>query len=175
VARQTRRARYTAGTLATGEQNLGYAEEDGVDPERGTETFAQVELELETARWAGTRFLLRAGKAMSRRRKMAVLRFGPRRDPANELPIGVDGPNDIALQLTGGAPEAPAPLRLSATPPGSDLPAYARVLLDVLRGASTLAVRGDEAEEAWRVVTPILDAWADGVVALEGYPAGSSP
>jgi glucose-6-phosphate 1-dehydrogenase len=175
VARRTRRARYTAGRLATGEDVPSYADEDGVERERETETFAEVALELESARWAGTRFLLRAGKALNRRRKMAIVRFRPAGDRANELSIGVDGPEDLALQLTGGAPESPVPLTLSATPPGSELPAYSRVLLDVLNGGSTLSVGGDEAEEAWRIVTPVLEGWARGAVPLEEYPAGSSP
>ena len=184
VAQRTRRARYTAGQLATGDHVPGYAEEDGVEPERETETFAELALELDSERWAGTRFLLRAGKALSRRRKMAIVRFRPERDPrlaglplepdANELWIGVDGPDDVSLHLTGGAPQSPVPLALSATPPGSELPAYARVLLDILHGWSTLSIRGDEAEQAWRIVTPVLDGWADGAVPLEEYPAGSA-
>jgi glucose-6-phosphate 1-dehydrogenase len=48
------------------------------------------------------------------------------------------------------------------------------VLLDVLAGTSTLSIRGDEAEESWRVVTPVLHGWADGLVPLEEYPAGST-
>jgi glucose-6-phosphate 1-dehydrogenase len=184
VADNTRRARYTAGRLADGVQVPAYADEDGVEPERETETFAEVTLGLDSPRWAGTRCVLRAGKALSRRRKMAIVRFRRAGDPglddrlrraaANELWIGVDGPDETALHLTGGAPGSPAPLILSATPPGSELPAYARVLLDVLSGDSTLSVRGDEAEEAWRVVTPVLEAWADGVAPLEEYAAGSA-
>ena len=50
-----------------------YADEDGVDPDRGTETFAEVVLELDTPRWQGTPFVLRAGKAMRARRKEAVV------------------------------------------------------------------------------------------------------
>ena len=184
TAHRTRRARYTAGRLATGVDVPGYAEEDGVEPERETETFAEVTLELDNARWAGTRFVLRAGKALSRRRKMAIVRFRPARVPplddrsgqpvANELWVGVDGPDEISLHLAGGAPGSPAPVTLSATPPGLELPAYGRVLLDVLNGGSTLSIRGDEAEEAWRVITPVLEAWADGLVPLEEYPAGSA-
>jgi glucose-6-phosphate 1-dehydrogenase len=175
VARGTRRARYTGGRLATGGDVPSYAEEDGVEPERETETFAEVALELGSARWAGTRFLLRAGKALNRRRKMAIVRFRPAGDRANELRIGVDGPDDVSLQVTGGAPESAVPLTLSATPPGSELSAYGRVLLDVLNGRSTLSVGGDEAEEAWRIVMPVLEGWARGAVPLEEYPAGSSP
>jgi glucose-6-phosphate 1-dehydrogenase len=174
VAERTRRARYSAGRLATGEEVPAYAEEDGVEPERETETFAALALELDSPRWAGTRFLLRAGKALSRRRKMAIVRFRPAGNRASELRIGVDGPDDLSLQITGGAPESLVPLTLSATPPGSELPAYGRVLLDVLNGGSTLSIGGDEAVEAWRVVTPVLDGWANGSVPLDEYPAGSA-
>jgi glucose-6-phosphate 1-dehydrogenase len=174
VARSTRRARYTAGRLATGEDVPAYAEEDGVEPERETESFAELVLVLDSPRWAGTPFVLRAGKALSRRRKMAILRFRSTGDRANELWIGVDGPDDVSLHVTGGAPESPVPLSLSGKPPGSELPAYGRVLLDALSGRSTLSIGGDEAEEAWRIVTPVLDAWADGAVPLEEYAAGSA-
>ena len=180
----TRRARYTAGRI--GDRAVpAYAEEDGVDPGRRTETFAEVVLEVGTERWAGTRFVLRAGKAMARRRKQAVLRFRADERPpgapapkaaGNELRIGLDGPVDLALQLTGseaGTPSRPVPLMLTGPPPPSDLPAYGRVLLDVLAGRSMLSVRGDEAELAWRVVTPVIEAWADNRVPLEEYPAGS--
>jgi glucose-6-phosphate 1-dehydrogenase len=173
VADKSRRARYSAGRLATGNNVPAYAEEDGVEPDRETETFAELALALDGERWAGTRFLLRAGKALSRRRKMAIVRFRPAGDQTGELRIGVDGPDDVRLQVTGGAPESPVPLTLSATPPGSNLRAYGRVLLDVLNGGSTLSIRGDEAEEAWRVVTPVLEGWAAGSVPLEEYPAGS--
>ena len=177
----TQRARYTTGRLAEGGRRVpAYVDEDGVDSDRGTETFAEILFELETERWAGTRFVLRAGKAMRRRRKEAVVRFRPaQHDPAGaggELRIGLDGPEDLALRLIGaeaGNPPRPVPLTLTGDPPASDLPAYSRVLLDVLDGGSALSVRGDEAEESWRVMTPVLDAWAKDEVAMEEYPAGS--
>jgi glucose-6-phosphate 1-dehydrogenase len=57
-------------------------------------------------------------------------------------------------------------------PPG--LPAYGRLLLDVLTGDPALSIRGDEAEEAWRVVEPVLSAWRRDLVPLEEYAAGSA-
>jgi glucose-6-phosphate 1-dehydrogenase len=191
VVSNTRRARYTAGRLSTssgadGRAVPAYADEDGVDLERGTETFAEVVLAIDNARWSGTRFVLRTGKALARRHKGVIVRFRPAMSPpfgndsaqpaANELRIGLDGPEDITLHLTGnaaGTPPAPVPLTLAAPPITSDLPAYSRVLLDILSGGSALSVRGDEAEESWRVFTPILHAWANGLVPLEEYPAGS--
>jgi glucose-6-phosphate 1-dehydrogenase len=107
---------------------------------------------------------------------MVVVRFASDTAglPGSELRIGLDGPEDISLQLTGGAPGSPVPLTLIAPPPPSDLPAYGRVLLDILSGGSGVSVRGDEAEHAWRVVSPVLEAWRDDLVPLEEYPAGSA-
>jgi glucose-6-phosphate 1-dehydrogenase len=45
--------------------------------------------------------------------------------------------------------------------------------MDVLQGDSRLSIRGDEAEESWRALTPVIDAWAEGKVPLEEYQAGS--
>jgi glucose-6-phosphate 1-dehydrogenase len=191
AASRTRRARYTAGRLAStggadGRTVPDYVEEDGVDPQRGTETFAEVVLELESWRWSGTRFLLRTGKALDQRRKEAVVRFRPvphlpfggdAEPAANELRIGLDGPYDFTLSLTGrttGPPSHLAPLTLDAELPAPELPAYSRVLMDVLNGDSTLSIRGDEAEEAWRILTPVMQAWAKGRVPLQEYPAGSA-
>ena len=47
------------------------------------------------------------------------------------------------------------------------------MLGEVLGGQSSLSVHADEAEEAWRIVTPVLDAWAAGRVALDEYALGS--
>jgi glucose-6-phosphate 1-dehydrogenase len=163
----SRRARYAAGTLADGREVPSYADEDGVDRARCTETFAEVALELDDPRWHGTRFVLRTGKALAHRRKLVLLRF---RD-GGELEVGIDGPEDVVLRLAGAAADR---LELRAPAPGDGLPPYARVLLDVLGGTSALSVGGDEAEEAWRVVAPVLAAWETGRVPLEEYPAGSA-
>jgi glucose-6-phosphate 1-dehydrogenase len=55
-----------------------------------------------------------------------------------------------------------------------ELPAYGRILLDVLRGNSALSIRADEAEESWRVVAPVLEGWSRDLRPLEEYDAGSS-
>ncbi len=189
---RTRRARYTAGRLsntggADGSVVPGYAEEEGIDPQRGTETFAEVTLEVENWRWSGTRFVLRTGKAMAARRKQAVLRFravpdlpfgnGAGQPAANELRIGLDGPYDLTLALTGTASGPRThlePLPFNAQLAAPELPPYSRVLMDVLAGDSTLSIRGDEAEQAWRILTPVMEAWAQDRVPLLEYPAGSA-
>jgi glucose-6-phosphate 1-dehydrogenase len=167
LAGNGRRARYTAGRLADGREVRAYADEKGVDPARRTETFAEVVVELDTQRWKGTRFVLRAGKALSRRRKLVLLRFRG----GGELEMGIDGPDDVVLRLVGVASRS---LELRASAGGDGLPPYAHVLLDVLGGTSAVSVSGEEAERCWEVVAPVLSAWEAGDVPLEQYPAGSA-
>jgi glucose-6-phosphate 1-dehydrogenase len=182
VVHRTRRARYAAGRI--GDHDVpAYTDEDGVDAARRTETFAEVELELDSWRWAGTRFRLRTGKGLGQDRMEVAVRFRP----VPHLPFGADGgvrpnvlrfgllPESLAMEMNvvGSQVESLTQVSLSARmdPPG--LPAYGRLLLDVLRGDPALSIRGDEAEEAWRVVEPVLAAWEQGLVPLEEYPAGS--
>jgi glucose-6-phosphate 1-dehydrogenase len=180
VVGRTRRARYRAGRV--GDRNVpAYVDEDGVTPEHGTETFAEVELELDSWRWSGTRFRLRTGKALARNRKEVVVHFRP----VPRLPFGGVTPNvlrfglnpeGLTLELTGTGPGSElslVPLTLTASIEPPELPAYGRILLDVLRGDATLSIRADEAEESWRVLAPVMDGWARGLRPLEEYDAGA--
>ena len=184
VVARTRRARYRAGRVR-GRDIPAYVQEDGVTPEHGTETFAEVALEIESWRWSGTVFRLRTGKAMGETRKEILVRFRPTphlpfegsQEPvANTLRFGFD-PERVTFDLTGTGPGTESslvPLTLTARMEPPELPAYGRILLDVLSGNSALSIRADEAEEAWRVVTPVLDGWARGLVPLQEYDAGST-
>jgi glucose-6-phosphate 1-dehydrogenase len=183
VIARTRRGRYTAGTLGA-HPSPAYVDEEGVDPTRNTETFVEMELELENWRWPGTLFRLRTGKALGRNRKEVAVHFRPvpplpfLRDLAiqpNVLRFGLD-PEDVALELTGAGRHARAlsPLTLAAQLEPAKLPAYGRLLHDVLNRNPALSIRGDEAEESWRVVEPVIAAWSKNLVPLRGYPAGSA-
>jgi glucose-6-phosphate 1-dehydrogenase len=183
IAARTCRGRYRAGRI--GDRDVpAYVDEDGVTPDRGTETFAEVVLELDSWRWSGTRFRLRTGKAMREDRMEVVVRFRPvphlpfappAGGASNQLRFGLE-PEGLTLELTGTGPGVElslVPLTLSAHMDPPELPAYGRILLDVLHGNSALSIRADEAEEAWRVLTPVLEGWSRGRVPLEEYAAGS--
>jgi glucose-6-phosphate 1-dehydrogenase len=184
VRHRTRRARYGAGNAVDGHAVPAYVEEEGVDPRRGTETYAEVELEIENWRWSGTTFRLRSWKAFADNHKEVAVYF--RSVP--HLPFGHDGeatpnvlrfgldPEEMTLDLVGigSRPHTLEPLNLTAQTQPAALPAYGRVLLDALNGDAALGIRGDEAEESWRVVTPILSAWSKDLVPLEEYAAGSA-
>ncbi|MDI2021890.1 Glucose-6-phosphate 1-dehydrogenase [Paenarthrobacter nicotinovorans] len=179
----TRRARYTAGTL--GERTVpDYAAEQGVDPGRNTETLAEVQVDIDNWRWKGVPFILRSGKAMGERRKEAVITFRP----VPQLPVGftgVDSPNQLRI---GFGPDT-LELHVDVNGPGNiftldratlmaELSAagmlpYGEVLEGILTGDPLLSVRGDTAEDCWRIIEPVLRAWADGEVPLEEYDAGS--
>ena len=184
VQRHTVRARYGPGRI--GDRHIpAYAEEEGVDPDRGTETFAHVTLMIDNLRWSGVPFVLRGGKAMTRFRGEIAVYFKPvphlafqrAGDPRpNVLRLRLR-PDQVALNLNVNGPYDPFDLEqieLNADlAPQEFFSAYERVFLDLLEGNTTLFVRADEAEEAWRVAEPILDAWGKGLVPLLEYPAGS--
>jgi glucose-6-phosphate 1-dehydrogenase len=178
------RARYTAGKL--GDRQLpAYAEEKGVDPARETETLAELVLAVDTWRWAGVPFRLRSGKAVANSRKEAVITFkDPQRVPdglhgperPNRLRIGF-GPDMLALDFTINGPGDPFvldPISLEADFGPGDLPPYGEVLRGVFEDDPLLSVRGDTAEQCWRIVEPVTKAWHAGEVPIVEYPAGSA-
>jgi glucose-6-phosphate 1-dehydrogenase len=179
---RTRRTRYCAGTVRQ-RAVPSYVDEAGVEPQRRIETFAEIEWAIDNWRWSGTSFVLHSGKALAEDRKEVAVHFRP----VPSMPFGHDGatapnvlrfgvdPESLTLALTavGASVGALAPLTLTARIEPPALPAYGTLLLDVLRGDLALSIHADEAEEAWRVLEPVLSGWARGLVPLEEYPAGS--
>jgi len=183
-AKWSKRARYTAGRV--GDRDLpSYADEDGVDVARQTETLAEVTFEINSDRWAGVPFVLRSGKALTKKWSEIVVTF----KPVRHVPPGLDGtpvdggrltfslgPDEMHLRLhvTGG--DDPFALRdedLVADLGEGQQRSYEEVLDELLDGDVALSVRADEAEECWRIIQPVRDAWAEGEVPIEEYVAGS--
>ena len=164
VAARTRRARYGAGRLpgdGGGPVDVpGYAEEAGVDPARATETYAEVVLDVDAPRWAGTRFVLRVGKGLAATRKGVLLHL---RGGAGEPGTGEQRWVDLDAPTSDGG----------LAPVQGELAAYEQVLRDVLAGGTRLSVSAEEAEQSWRVVEPVLRSWAAGVPPLLEHPAGA--
>ncbi|MEI4273749.1 glucose-6-phosphate dehydrogenase [Klenkia sp. LSe6-5] len=176
------RGRYTAGRI--GDRELpAYADEDGVDPSRGTETYAEFTVTVENWRWSGVPFRLRTGKALGTRRKEIVVRFKPvphlafaDEQPEPDVLRLQLSPDGIALGINLNGAGEPFELErevLRATSPPQDLPAYGLLLREMLAGDPTLSISDVEAEEGWRIVQPVLDAWAADEVPLAEYAAGS--
>jgi glucose-6-phosphate 1-dehydrogenase len=175
------RARYTAGQIDD-RVVPAYVDEPGVDAALATETLAELTVRIENWRWAGVPFRLRSGKALARNHAEIAIRFrrppvhGPRLDlvPSNTLRIGLAGPY-VRLTMNVNAADrtlAATDLEMTSAPPGR--PAYANLLLEMAACNATLAIRADETEEQWRIVEPVLAAWAAGDVPMLEYRAGSA-
>ena len=179
----SRRARYTAGSI-DGREVPDYTAEEGVDASRNTETLAQVTVEIFNARWAGVPFRLRSGKALGDGFRGIVVKF----KPVAHLPGGFHNGAEPNLMVIGFAPET---IGLSVTTNAegdrwdleqttlgtelseSPIRPYGEILDGILSGDPLLSVRGDVAEECWRILTPVLESWASGEVPLDEYTAGS--
>jgi glucose-6-phosphate 1-dehydrogenase len=179
-----RQARYTHGSI-DGREVPDYTAEPGVDPARKTETLAELVVEIDNWRWSGVPFRLRSGKALGERCKEVLVTF----KQLPHLPTGLRGqvfpdrlrlsmtPDRMALEMNVNGPHDPLELdRVSLDTdlyPGR-LPAYGEVLAGVWDGDPLLSVRGDTAEECWRIVDPVLHAWREGKVQIDEYAAGSA-
>jgi glucose-6-phosphate 1-dehydrogenase len=184
VVHHTVRGQYGRGAIH-GQEVGAYCTEPGVDGQRGTETFAQVNLTIDNDRWSGVPFLLRTGKALGANRQDITVHFhGDSGTTAGEhgslmsnlLEVRFETA-EIVLTLNAnarGKVHGFERVQLASPSQSNGLPAYARLLLDVVQGDLTWSVRDDEAEESWRIVEPILRVWAQGDVPLQEYPAGSS-
>jgi len=180
LVQTTVRARYTAGAIGD-RQIPSYVDEPGVDPTRGTETYAAITLAVNHPRWVGVPFTLRSGKALAADSAEIAIHFRPLPDYMVERFPGVQ-PNVLRLGLTEPY------LRLSTTLNGGDgttrsevldavspppaLSPYANLVRHMLDADPMLFIRGDEAEEAWRIIDPVMQAWHHDDVPMREYPAG---
>ncbi len=186
-----------AGSSLHGERVKAYVDEDRIAADSRTETFIALEARIDNWRWAGVPFYLRTGKRMPQRVSEIAITF--KLPPMNLFhTVECEGnlcemvetrPNQLIFRIQ---PHESIALKFSAKHPGmqyqlqpvnmdfsfnafeTKLPeAYERLLLDVIRGDSTLFTRSDELEAAWAFVDPILKAWEKPDHHPTLYPAGS--
>jgi glucose-6-phosphate 1-dehydrogenase len=172
------RAQYVAGAI-DGEKAPGYRQEERVAPDSCTETYAALKLYVDNWRWQGVPFYLRTGKRLARRVTEIAIHF--ERPPVPLFRDATAGgglqPNVLVLRVQ---PDEGFSLSIESKVPGHDLglrpvamdfsygttlhelpfSAYETVLVDAMEGDLNLFTRGDQAEEAWRIVGPVLEAWA---------------
>ena len=150
-------------------QFAGYRQENGVAPDSNTETFAAMKLEVNSWRWQGVPFYIRAGKQLPVTCTEIVCRL--RKPPAifpaegitsNYLRMRINPDVAIAVGMTvmvGGETRIitePVEMVASTQPTAEHMDAYEKVLGDALAGDATLFAREDYVEEAWRIVDPVL-------------------
>jgi len=176
--------RYGASGKADDEdEGRAYAELEGVDPERRTETYAAMRVDIDNWRWAGVPFYVRSGKKLARKLTEVVVQFKQppvnlfrRMEPFVSGGAGALRPaNRIIIQI---APGEGVSMRFEAKVPGSSfkldsvkfemdyakafkaepIEAYGPLMLDAMRGDQTLYKHRDEIETGWRIVQPVLDS-----------------
>jgi len=167
------------GDLVRG-QFRGYRKEDGVAPDSQVETFAALRLHVDSWRWDGVPFFIRAGKCLATTATEVVVTL--RRPPLSHL--AAQDANYVLFQLSpqvkiaigarvkrpgeGMASEATA-LQVVDRSDADEMEAYERLLGDAMAGDPTLFAREDAVEAAWAVVDPILGA----VTPAHEYEPGS--
>ena len=150
-------------------QFRGYREEPGVARDSQVETFAAVRLYIDSWRWQGVPFYIRAGKSLrvTCTEVVARLRRPPaifHRDPSpNHLRFRISPDNEIAIGVNVMDPEEAGTgdtveLLASRHAGANERDAYERVLTDAMAGDRALFAREDYVEEAWRIVDPIVKA-----------------
>lgn len=190
VARRTVAGQYTRGAI-NGKPVVGYSEEPGGGPSN-TETFVALRVDIENWRWAGVPFFLRTGKRLPERRTEVLMRF--RNVPhnifgsqgailrQNTLRILLQPEEKIQLHVMNKEPGLdgmrlrPLTLDLSLTQAFQEYRqriAYERLILDALKGATTLFVRRDEVEAAWEWIDGIIRGWELAGDPPRPYPAGT--
>ena len=186
------RGQYGGGTV-DGRNIDPYRHAPSVAPDSTTETYVALKLKMDNWRWAGVPIYLRTGKALAKRRTEIVIRF--KQAPFalfRDTPVERLTQNDLVLHIQ---PEEGVTLRFGAKIPGPEMhlggvemkfdyqdyfnaapsTGYETLIYDCMNGDATLFKRADDIETGWRIVQPVLDAWAAGQGAEPAiYPAGSS-
>lgn len=190
IANNVIRGQYIESTIK-GEKVPGYREEEGVDPQSKTETYAALKFNIDNWRWAGVPFYIRTGKRMPTRVTEVVIHFKPNHhhlfasnsylsNPQNTLVLRIQPNEGILLKFDMKIPGAGYNTeQVNMDFHYDDLSnvyvpdAYERLILDCMQGDATLYARGDSTEAAWEFIDPILRAWENDDIPVYGYPAGT--
>jgi glucose-6-phosphate 1-dehydrogenase len=174
----TARGQYGPGWIR-GEQVPGYREEEGVDAESQTETFAALKLFVDNWRWQDVPFYLRTGKRMMAKASEISIRF--RDVPHQTFPAAARREWQPARLVLCIQPDEGIVLKFHAKEPGLHMrlrpvdmrfgyqetfraasrDAYETLIWDIIRGDATLFMRADQVEAAWSLLMPVLEVWAD--------------
>jgi glucose-6-phosphate 1-dehydrogenase len=191
VTAHTVRGQYAAGSVG-GAAVPGYNEESGAKGNSDTETFVALRAEVDNWRWGGVPFYLRTGKRLQARRTDIAIQFkkvphnifaaDEPNLPANRLVIHLQPQESVTLEILSKQPGLEG-VRLREVPLELSLPkeesggrtriAYERLLIDALNGNTTLFVRRDEVEAAWKWIDGIQTSWRSTRQTVKPYPAGT--
>jgi glucose-6-phosphate 1-dehydrogenase len=184
------RGQYGPG-FVEGEEVPGYREEEGVDPSSMTETYVAAKLFVDNWRWADIPFYVRAGKRLPRRETTIAIQFQRAPHPPFADAVAEElRPNALVFHIQ---PDEGVSLAIGAKVPGQGMQirtvhmdfvyggafrmalpeAYERLILDAMRGDTTLFTRSDEIEEQWSLVDAVVATWSRDRPAFPNYAAGT--
>jgi glucose-6-phosphate 1-dehydrogenase len=186
--KNTIRAQYVA-SVVDGEKVKGYREEEGVDPESTTETYAAIKFFVDNWRWADVPFYVRTAKRMPTKVTEVVIHFksphhqifkdSGMNNKDNKLIIRIQPDEGVLIKFGVKVPgqgflveRANLDFYYSSLVEKRVMEAYERLLLDAMQGDATLYARADEVEAAWEFVDPILAYWKNSDAKVYGYSAG---
>lgn len=190
VAKYVIRGQYLESTVK-GEKLRGYREEEGVNSESKTETYAALKFYIDNWRWGGIPFYIRTGKRLPTRVTEAVIHFkctphflfkkGNNNKSINQLIIRIQPDEGILLKIGMKIPGRGFDVQTVnmdfhySDLANQQLPsAYERLLLDSMLGDPTLFARGDIVMSAWEFLDPVLNAWKNNKsIPVYGYPCGT--
>ena len=170
------RGQYGPGWIE-GQEVPGYRQESNVDPNSNTETFAAIKFFVDNWRWHGVPFYVRTGKRMHQSASSITIQFKdvphlvfPKEATEswqqNRLIISIQPEMSIRLQVQAKRPGIDMVLNTvdmvfdyKGTYTNQAPEAYETLLLDTMMGDQTLFMRGDQVEEAWDLIMPILNTW----------------
>ena len=185
----TVRGQYLASVI-DGKKVKGYREEEGVDPNSKTETYAAIKFFVDNWRWKDVPFYVRTAKRMPTKVTEVVIHFksphhqvfknSDMNNKDNQLIIRIQPDEGILIKFGVKVPgqgftveRANLDFYYSNLADNNVMDAYERLLLDAMQGDATLYARADEVEAAWEFVDPILDYWKNGSdVNIYGYSSG---
>ena len=177
-----------------GQQVPGFRQEEGVDPESQTDTYAAATFFVDNWRWAEVPFYIRSGKRLPKRVTDIAIQFnapplamfqqetrmGPRAPRPNLLVLRIQPEEGISLRFLSKSPGSGMRVRPVSmdfnygSSFGERSPsAYETLLVDVMTGDPTLYTRQDMVEASWKVVQPILDVWQNQKFNFPNYDAGT--
>jgi glucose-6-phosphate 1-dehydrogenase len=184
------RGQYGSGVGPDGKPVPGYRQEPSVPHDSNTETFMAARLFIESWRWSGVPFYIRAGKRLPRQvtevniqfkgAPLTLFRSSTRKPEPNRLRLRIQPDAEIALMVElkrPGTVNDLVPIELDMyyqqtfQAPLKD--AYERLLLDAFNGDAVLFMREDEIDAAWRVVDPLLAYWRSEPADFPNYAAGT--
>ncbi|MEI6067621.1 MAG: glucose-6-phosphate dehydrogenase [Methylococcaceae bacterium] len=192
VEEKTVRGQYSAGYIK-GNAVPGYLEEDGANKESTTESFVALRVDIDNWRWAGVPFYLRTGKRLTGKRTEIVVYFKQlphnifkdsfRELPPNKLIIHLQPNEGVEIEMLNKIPGIDEHIKLQKTKLDLSFSdtfkesrifgGYEKLILEAMRGNTTLFLSREEIEQAWTWVDSIQNAWHHYKDTPKRYPAGT--